>query len=290
MVEYCENNAAITIESTTYSKAYAAGIAGGSASTIKNCVNKGTITVKGYEGKTTTTYAAGIVGQINPWGQLVATVENCINYATVANEAVGDEDNIYYASGIIACVMGGSTENRVFKNNFNLGKIDAGYVGQIVGVFNSSTYTLEANYGTKGLGWAFGDDDGLGMEGMTTIPQADILANTSYLAAVQALDNNMTFELGAYTLPTGFAEEDPELPSFDDLFGDDEEDEETDEDDKDTDKKNNTATETTEAVSDTAETAADDAEGGCGSAIGLAILPVFGLIGAVALVSKKKED
>ena len=285
VVEYCENNASVIIESTNYSTAYAAGIAGGSAATIKNCVNKGTVTVKAFDGKKTSVYAAGIVGQLNPWTKLVATVENCINYATVTNEAVGTESNIYYASGIVAHVTGTSTSNRVFKNNFNLGKIEAGSVGQIVGAFGSTTsYEFDGNYATKGLGWTFADDDGLGMSGMSTILQSEILANTNYLAAVTALDTKLKFELGAYTLPTGFEEKDPEIPSYDNLFDNEEENED---DNKTNNKKNNT-TETT-ASDNTTEAETVKNEGGCGSTIGLAVFPIVGIIGAIALASKKKE-
>ena len=283
LVEYCENNATVTIESSDKAN-YVGGIAGGTADAIRYCVNKGVVTNKSFENKNSKSYAAGITGQVNPWGELVAKVEYCVNYATVSN--LGGEGEQFVVGAIVGISEGNGTVNREITSNYNLAKLEGAFTGQTLGTMTSFKLLSTDNFGVLGLGWSFGEDDGTGLPGMTRVLQAELNEKAEYKAILAEFDSKFVFELGATPeAPVIDDPTDPAIPSYDDEGEDDGEDEGENNDDGETEKE-------TEAVTTSADTETDDSDKkkGCGSVIAGAFIPFIAIAGAVAFASKKKED
>lgn len=280
LIEYCENNATVIIESSDKTN-HAAGIAGGTADVIKYCINKGTVTNKSFANKPAKSYAAGIVSQINPWGELVSKVENCVNYATVSN--LGAEGEQFIVGGIIGIIEGNGTTNREITSNYNFAKLEGAFTGQTLGTMTSFKLLSTDNFGVLGLGWSFGEDDGTGLPGMTRMLQAELLAKTEYEAILTEFDSNFVFTLG--TTPDAPVITDPSDPV---ISSDDEEYYEEENDEKD-DEEEETAESTTDDDASDEEPKVKEKKG-CGSAVMGAFIPVIAMIGAVSFASKKKED
>lgn len=280
LIEYCENNATVIIESSDKTN-YVGGIAGGTADIIKYCINKGTVTNQSFANKPVKSYAAGIVAQANPWGELVTKIEHCVNYATVSN--LGADGEQFVVGGILGISEGNGTENRELTANYNFAKLEGAFTGQTLGTLTSLKLLSQDNCGVLGLGWSFGEDDGTGLPGMTRMLWDELTVKTEYTEILSEFDSKFMFELGVNPeTPVITDPSDPIIPT------DDEDEYVDDEDETDSDKENNE--ETTEATASNDEEAEIAEKKGCGSVVAGAFISLVATVGAIAFSYKKKED
>lgn len=300
-VEYCENNATVTVEKSLKdgtdgsNKAYAGGVVGGAVGLVKNCVNNGAVTVADYEGKYGDFYtcAGGVVGEINPWGSvLTATVEGCINNATVKNVCANTELSIA-AGGIVGQTYGSNNlmEARIIKNCYNFGALECMTVGQIVGyrglvVLGNPQYglfTSEGNVGITNLAYMVGNAETFNI-GVSTDTADNMKAQENYKAIVKALDDNLIFaisEMPAPAVPTG------PLPGTEETTTDDSETTVEPETTVAPETTNNP--ETTNAPETEEDTTATEKEGGCKSSASIAAIVVLSILGVGITACKKKN-
>ena len=304
-VEYCENNATVTNEQSLKfasdgnhgsNKAYAGGIVGGAVGLVKNCVNNGAVTVADYTGKYGDFYtcAGGVVGEINPWGQvLTATVEGCINNATVKNLSAAELDCA--AGGIVGQTYGSNNlmEARTIKNNYNFGALECMTVGQIVGyrglvVLGNPQYglfTSEGNVGITNLATMVGNASTF-TTGISNDTADNMKAQENYKAIVKALDDNLMFDLSTMPAPAV-----PSAPSTPSDPGTNPGGNETPDDGGDeTEAPETDAPETNAPVTEAPTTQAPaEEEGGCKSSASVAAIAVLSILGAAVTVCKKKN-
>lgn len=295
IVEYCENNATVINEKSkklddfNTNKAYTGGVVGGSMCMVRYCINNGNVTTTDYDYKKSGmyTFSGGVVGEINPWLQYIAVVENCINNGTVSNleESLNCQCG---AGGVIGNTFGGNNaiEARTIRNCFNFGAINCPAAGQILGNKGNSdqagAITSENNYGIANLAPMCYN---LENSALTTVGIEDtaenMKANTTYLAILAAMEENMMFELSEMPAPA-VAPETPPSDTTTDNTDDDGEDEEEEEVKKKSDKTTDTSADTT------AETEAEE-EGGCKSSISLAGVALVTVLGIGVTACKKKN-
>lgn len=302
-VEYCENNATVTNEkSLKYgtdgsNKAYAGGVVGGAVGLVKNCVNNGAVTVADYTGKYGDYYtcAGGICGEINPWGTvLTATVEGCINNATVKNTSPAELDCA--AGGIVGQTYGSNNlmEARILKNNYNFGALDCTTTGQLVGYRGFVTlgnpqyglFTSEGNVGITNLAAMVGNAATF-TTGISNDTAENMKAQDNYKAIVQALDDNLMFELSEMPAPAVPTE--PSTPSDPGTTPGGNETPDDGGDETDAPETNAPETNAPETDAPTTTDALAEEEGGCKSSASVAAIAVLGILGAAVTVCKKKN-
>lgn len=304
-VQYCENNATVKNESchrlptdedpTTTQLAFTGGICGGAVGTVKYCINNGNVITEDYEGKKGAWLCStgGIIGQTNPWmhegNGLRCLVDSCINNGTVSNKF----ENLNLSScagGIVGVTYGGNSDinARTIKNCFNFGAIDCMNAGQILGHKGTGiegqlgAFTSDNNYGIANLApMCYNVENSLLTVVGTPETAANMKANTTYLAILAAVEENMIFELSEMPAPA-VAPETPPSDTTTDNTDDDGEDEEEEEVKKKSDKTTDTSADTT------AETEAEE-EGGCKSSISLAGVALVTALGIGVTACKKKN-
>ena len=315
LLEYCENNATVTVKKSINgnpddldssgkqrytNKCYAGGIAGTAIGTVKYCINNGNVTVEDYDGKKSGwyTFAAGVLGGTNPWGELTSVIQGCINNGTITN-SISSLNVTAGAGGVVGNTYGGNAAftARTVKDCFNFGDVESNEVGQIIGHCGNSdphkgAVTCENNVGIANHDPMCGNisDDLLlsatnqvGVRGDTA---ENMKASDTYKNIITMMENNMLFDLSDMPAPATPANP----PSTDDTNNNDssgEDDETTDNEDETT--KAPVTTEAPTADSTPTTDAADEANGGCGSTVSafgaLAILSILG----TAVICKKKD-
>ena len=128
------------------------GIAGQpyESSTIRNCVNYGSVTNSGIINEHTDVYIGGIAGKYN--GGTTIYIQNCANYGTITNNG---ESNDLYMGGIIGenwlyviienCVSAGRIVNSKQASGSN-------YIGSVIG-HNTSEITITHCLWTSDVGY-----------------------------------------------------------------------------------------------------------------------------------------
>lgn len=314
LVEYCENNATVTVKKTLNgnpddfdnngnkrytNKCYAGGVIGGAIGTVKYCINNGNVTVEDYDGKKSGwyTFASGVIGEINPWQELIAVVQGCINNGKVTN-VISSLATQAGAGGVVGNTYGGNADfdARIVKDCFNFGEVICDReTGQIIGHCGNSdphlgATTSENNMGIANLSPMCGNiaDEMLG--GVRVDTAENMKASDTYKNIITMMGNNMLFDLSDMPAPAV-----PTTPPSGDDGNNENNGGTPNEDGGNTDDKEKVTTkapqttETPTADSNTDNDAADKAEGGCGSAVSafgaLAILSILG----TAVICKKKD-
>lgn len=305
-IEYCENAASVTVESSD-KISYAAGIAGANTGKIRYCVNLGDVVSMNYEGKATqNSFVSGIQGYCMPWSAMVAKVEYCVNHGSIENVGAEGVETSYYAGGIVARMQGTGAEMRTVSNCYNFGEVKADYAGQILGTMGVVLVDWSNTFAVKGLGYISGDDSaeyGAVLLDPVFVLQAELYQNAGYLAIVSEMTQKMKFAPAALPTP----------PTITDInFGELNTDNSGDNGDtgntgdagnngntgnagntgntgNNGNQSNNSGNETTAPETTPTTSAPTEEKKGCGSVASLALLPMLTL-GAAITVCKKKKD